>query len=293
MGDFNMALTGRICLVTGASKGVGRGIAVQLGEAGATVYITGRSVDKLKECAAEIQKRGGKAIPVSVDHSDDDQVCKLFERIKTENNGRLDVLVNNAYAGVNFISQNSGKKFYLADPAEQWDAINGVGLRNHFLCTVFASRMMVEKKNGLIVNVSSPGGLRYLFNVAYGVGKAACDRMAADCAHELKEDNVTMVSLWPGPVKTDHFSDAESVEYAGKSIVKLAMDPKRVDKTGRIILVCDLAKEYGFTDEDGDIHDIRSLGNLLKSRGHTWLSALVPEFVRLPLSVMHFAGNKF
>ena len=97
---------------------------------------------------------------MSVDHSDDDQVGKLFERIKTENNGRLDVLVNNAYAGVNFISQNSGKKFYLADPAEQWDAINGVGLRNHFLCTVFASRMMVEKKNGLIVNVSSPGGLR-------------------------------------------------------------------------------------------------------------------------------------
>ena len=91
----------------------------------------------------------------------------------------------------------------------------------------------------------------------------------------------------------DVFSNAESVEFAGKAIVKLAMDPKRVDKTGKIILVCDLAKEYGFTDEDGDIHDIRSLGNLLKSRGHTWLSALVPEFVRLPLSVMHFAGNKF
>jgi len=310
-----MALTGRICLVTGASKGVGRGIAVQLGEAGATVYITGRSVDKLKECAAEIQKRGGKAIPVSVDHSDDSQVVKLFERIKSENDGKLDVCVNNAYAGVSFIQQTSGKKFYLADPAEQWDAINGVGLRNHFLCTVYASRMMVERKNGLIVNVSSPGGLRYLFNVAYGVGKAACDRMAADCAHELKEDNVTMVSLWPGPVKTehivehvlsqdsemrkspdsgqDHFANAESVEFAGKAIVKLAMDPKRVEKTGKIILVCDLAKEYGFTDEDGDIHDIRSLGNLLKARGHTWISSVVPDFIRLPLSVMHFAGNKF
>merc|ERR1712088_1032759 len=148
--------------------------------------------DKLKECAAEIQKRGGKAIPVSVDHSDDSQVVKLFERIKSENDGKLDVCVNNAYA---------------ADPAEQWDAINGVGLRNHFLCTVYASRMMVERKNGLIVNVSSPGGLRYLFNVAYGVGKAACDRMAADCAYELKEDNVTMVSLWPGPVKTEHVQE--------------------------------------------------------------------------------------
>merc|ERR1712203_1121956 len=85
----------------------------------------------------------------------------------------------------------------------------------------------------------------------------------------------------------DHFSDAESVEFAGKSIVKLAIDPKRVDKTGRIILVCDLAKEYGFTDIDGDIHDIRSLGNLLKAKGHTWLSAVVPDFIRLPLSVMH------
>ena len=91
----------------------------------------------------------------------------------------------------------------------------------------------------------------------------------------------------------DAFANAESVEFAGKSIVQLAMDPKRIEKTGRIILVCDLAKEYGFTDEDGDIHDLRSLGNLLRSRGHTWLSSVVPNFVRLPLFVMHFAGNKF
>ena len=97
-----------------------------------------------------------------MDHSEDGQVEKLFETIKHENNGRLDLLVNNAYAGVSMIEQNSGKKFYLADPAKQWDAINGVGLRNHFLCTVYASRMMVEKKNGLIVNVSSFGGLRYV-----------------------------------------------------------------------------------------------------------------------------------
>ena len=249
-----------------------------------------------------------------VDHSDDDQVQKLFNRISTETNGRLDILVNNAYAGVDFISRHSGKKFFEANPGEQWDCINGVGLRNHFLCSTFASRMMVKRKDGLIVNVSSPGGLKYLFNVAYGIGKAACDRMAADCAVELKDDNVTFVSLWPGPVKTEYiqenvlsqdsetrrktnsfdaFANAESVEFSGRAIVKLAMDPKRIDKTGRIILVCDLAREYGFTDEDGDLHDIRSLGNLLKARGHTWLSAVVPDFVRLPLSVMHFAGNKF
>ena len=129
-----------------------------------------------------------------MDHSDDDQVGKLFERIKTENNGRLDVLVNNAYAGVNFISENSGKKFYLADPVEQWDAINGVGLRNHFLCTVFASRMMVEKKNGLIVNVSSPGGLRLISISSFlsnSVFKAANIRI-----HCKENNNLGTCSMW-------------------------------------------------------------------------------------------------
>ena len=202
-----MALAGRVCVVTGASKGIGRGIAVQLGQAGATVYITGRSVDKLQECAQEIEKRGGKAVAVAVDHSKDDEVKELFERVKTENDGRLDVLVNNAYAGVDMISRNAGKKFWVEDPINQWDCINGVGLRNHFICTTYAARMMVERKDGLIVNVSSFGGLRYLFNVCYGIGKAAKDRMAADCAHELRKSNVTMISLWPGPVKTEYIQE--------------------------------------------------------------------------------------
>lgn len=119
------------------------------------------------------------------DHSNDASVKELFERIRSEQ-GRLDVLVNNAYAGVDMISRNTGKKFYVADPIEQWDCINSVGLRNHFLCTVYASRIMVPQKDGLIVNISSVGGLTYLFNVAYGIGKAACDRMAADCARYVK-----------------------------------------------------------------------------------------------------------
>merc|ERR1719384_99797 len=237
-----MALSGRICVVTGASKGIGKGIAVQLGSAGATVYITGRSKDKLQECAEEIKNRGGKAVAVSVDHSNDEEVAKLFERIKDENDGRLDVLVNNAYAGVDMISRNNGKKFYVEEPDKQWDCINGVGLRNHFLCTVYASRIMTKQSDGLIVNISSPGGLKYLFNVCYGVGKTAVDRMAADCAVELKDHNVTMISLWPGPVKTEYvqenvtdkegasavFGNAESVEFAGKAITRLAMDPKRL-----------------------------------------------------------------
>lgn len=152
---------------------------------------------------------------------------RLFEKVKKENNGRLDVLVNNAYAGVDMIYKNTGKKFYELDPVEQWDTINGVGLRNHFLCTTYASRwknlwqnillqfekiifffvkfrMMIERKDGLIINISNIGGLKYLMNVPFGIGKAACDRMASDCAIELKNDNITMVSLWPGPVKTEY-----------------------------------------------------------------------------------------
>lgn len=248
-----MALAGKVCVVTGASKGIGRGIALQLGSNGATVYITGRSEDKLKSCADEIKNRGGEAVPVVVDHSNDDQVKNLFEQVKDENSGRLDVLVNNAYAGVDMIFSNSRKKFYELDPILHWDTINGVGLRNHFLCTTYASRMMVDRKDGLIVNISSMGGLKYLFNVPYGIGKAGCDRMAADCAIELKKDNVAMVSLWPGPVKTEFIKEniiekpkdgasqgeietakmfenlGETMEFAGMAIANLAMDEKKIE----------------------------------------------------------------
>merc|ERR1719192_2846325 len=112
------SLAGRICIVTGASKGIGRGIALQLGSHGATVYITGRSKDKLESCAEEIGQRGGLGVPVVVDHSNDGKVEALFEKVGTENNGRLDVLVNNAYAGVDllFKSMWMKKKFYDMDP---------------------------------------------------------------------------------------------------------------------------------------------------------------------------------
>jgi len=183
-------LSGSVCLVTGAARGIGKGIALQLGQAGATVYITGRTEKNLLECSAEIKKRGGNPIIVQMDHANDADVENLFERIKKEQNGKLDVLVNNAYAGVNQIFTSSGKKFYETDPFKTWDVINGVGLRGHYMCTTLGSRLMVARGEGLIINISSPGGLRYLFNVAYGIGKAAVDRMSADCAVELKDKNV-------------------------------------------------------------------------------------------------------
>ena len=203
MASATPSLAGQIALVTGASRGCGRGIALQLGKAGATVYITGRSEGDLQLTCKEVILRGAAdAFAIVMDHSNDEEVEALFERIKKEQDGRLDICVNNAYAGINSIVENSGRMFY-EQPIDMWDQLNGVGLRGHYLCTVFASRMMTERKSGLIVNISSPGGLRYAFNVAYGIGKSACDRMASDCAIELKKDHVAMISLWPGMVATE------------------------------------------------------------------------------------------
>lgn len=133
-------LTGKVCLVTGATKGLGKGIAIQLGAAGAKVYITGRTKEMLDDCAKEIRNRGGIAVPLQVDHNNDKEVQEVFEKIKRDEKGKIDVLVNNAFAGVNVISSNRGKPFYTLDPTDQWDSINGVGLRGHYICTVFGSR---------------------------------------------------------------------------------------------------------------------------------------------------------
>lgn len=266
-------LAGKVCLVTGATKGIGKGIALQLGSAGAKVYITGRTEDLLGKCAEEINSRGGVGIGLKVDHNNDKEVEELFEKIKKDENGKLDILVNNAYPGVNYIFENVGKKFWDMDPSKTWDIINGVGLRGHYLCATLAARLMTANKQGLIVNVSSIGGRSYLFNVAYGVGKAGCDRMAADCAIELKADNVAMVSLWPGAVKTEFmqenvintsgplaeaFAAGESIEYSGLAVAHLAADPNYMAKTGKILMTSELGQEYGFVDIDGKKHETRS-----------------------------------
>jgi len=306
-------LSGKVCIVTGGSQGIGKGIALQLGEAGAIVYITGRNKANLEKAAQEVKERGAqKSIPLQVDHSKDEEVKKLFETVKNEQKGQLDILVNNAYAGVNMIMENMGKSFWESNPFEVWDCINGVGLRNHYCCTAIASRIMTENKTGLIINVSSGGGLRYLFNVAYGVGKAACDRMAADCAIELKKHNVAMVSLWPGAVKTEKVQEqvldnkdahekskkvwegGESIEFSGKAITRLANDDQLMKKTGKILLTSHLATEYDFVDVDGTTpKDFTSVKYLMAASGHTWIAALVPSFVRIPLWVVHFGSNKF
>uniref|UniRef100_A0A9J8DGB9 Dehydrogenase/reductase (SDR family) member 1 n=1 Tax=Cyprinus carpio carpio TaxID=630221 RepID=A0A9J8DGB9_CYPCA len=312
---FLMALSGWICVVTGASRGIGRGIALQLSEAGATVYITGRQEKTLKQTAAEVTERGGRCLPVVCDSSKEDEIKELFERVRREQSGRLDLLVNNAYAGVQAIMDNLNKKFWEVDP-DIWDTINNTGLRGHYFCSVYAARMMVAQGKGLIVFISSMGGLRYLFNVSYGVGKAACDRMAADMAIELKKKGVVSVSLWPGAVQTELinqymsrgegplgfdpklkevFSKGETTEFSGRCIVELAKDKSLMSMTGQVLMTCDLAHRYGLKDVDGrSVVDYTSLKFLISQIPYvSWLSVFTPSFIRVPRFMLSLGSGKF
>lgn len=301
--------------MTGASRGIGKGIALQLSEAGATVYITGRRESALKKTATEVKERGGNCVPVVCDSTKDKDIEDLFEQIKREQNGRLDILVNNAYAGVQEIFDNMGKKFWETEPTI-WDSINNTGLRGHYFFSVYASRMMVAQGQGLIVTISSFGGLQYLFNVPYGVGKAACDRLAADMAVELKRRGVASVSLWPGAVQTELVSElvlakespqgieskfknvfvnGETTEVSGKCIVNLAQDKNLMGMTGKVLMTCDLARRYGIKDIDGrSVADYTSVKFLLSQAPYlSWLSVVVPSFIRIPRFMLTLAHSRF
>ncbi|XP_042845403.1 dehydrogenase/reductase SDR family member 1 isoform X2 [Panthera tigris] len=307
-------MKGQVCVVTGASRGIGRGIALQLCQAGATVYITGRHMDTLRATAEEAQSRGGQCVPVVCDSSQESEVQSLFEQVDREQQGRLDVLVNNAYAGA--IIKNTKKAFWES-PASIWDDINNVGLRGHYLCSVYGARLMVPAGRGLIVVISSIGGLLYLFNVPYGVGKAACDRLAADCAQELRRHGVSYVSLWPGLVQTEllkevvmknnnaddpllkqfrsDFSSAETTEMSGKCVVALATDPNILSLSGKVLPSCDLARRYGLRDVDGrPVQDYLSLSSVLSHVSTMgWLASYLPGFLRMPKWIMTLYTSKF
>lgn len=313
-------LEGKITLVTGATRGLGKGIAIGLGEAGATVYITGRRLDSsesstsisgsLRETQAAVEEAGGVCIPVQVDHTDDEQVRLLFERIQDEQ-GQLDLLVNNAYSGVQALRDAYGKSFWECEPSF-WDACNNVGLRSHYVASVFAARMMTQHRQGLICTISSWGGLSYIFGVPYGAGKSACDRLAAEMAIELKPHNVASLAIWPGIVGTEHISQlaAEMAEseatdqqgsvikegfnwetplLTGRVIAALAADSTIMRRTGRVQIVAELAQHYGLVDKDGNLPaSLRSLRFLLPValpalRQYSWLvpNINVPWFLLL------------
>ena len=266
------ALGGRVALVTGASRGVGKGVATALGESGATVYLTARSVlgepsatglgGTLEETAAAVEQAGGTAVPVRCDHRDDAAVRAVFERIEREH-GRLDLLVNSAWGGYELIHWGDYEGFaapFWEQPVELWDSMFAAGVRAAYAASAEAARLMVVRGSGLIDNVSFFAGQRYHQNVAYGVAKAATDRLTADAAVELREHGVAVVSLYPGLVRTEgvlrwaelvDLSNSESPEFVGRAVVALATDPDFLRLSGEVVVAAELAEEYGFTEADG------------------------------------------
>ena len=252
-----------VAVVTGASRGVGKGIALGLGEAGATVYVTGRSTapgkipGTVKETAEEVTALGGRGVAVLCNHGNDGEVKALFDLVK-EREKRLDVLVNNAFAIPD--GRLAGRFWEL--PISHWDEMHAVGLRSHYVAAVHAAPLLLLSQRGLLVNVSSFGAKVYAVNVAYGVGTAGVDLMTRDMAKDLMQAGVCVVSIWPGIVKTERLmieperlgydpSGGESPRFSGRAVAALAADPKRMEKTGRALVVAELAEEYGFTDVDG------------------------------------------
>ena len=269
MGALATSLSNRVAIVTGASRGIGKGCAIELGAAGATVYVTGRTITEgshplpgtIGASAAAVTEAGGRGIPVACDHADDAQVADLFRRVAKEH-GRLDVLVNNAFSIPKELT--SGNPFWQ-NPLSNWDDMIGVGTRSAYVASWHAAHAMLPQGRGLIANISSSGAREYAWHVVYGVGKCALDRITADTAHELRPHGVAVVSLWPGLVRTErtegaakslpdlNFEGSESQRFTGRAVAALAADPEAIRFSGQALGSRTLADEYGFPDVDGSL----------------------------------------
>lgn len=255
-------LRGTVAIVTGASRGIGKGCALELAAEGATVYITGRALTdeaalpgSLETTLTEMEALGGGGVAVPCDHADDAQVDALYARVVAEQ-GRLDMLVNNAFA---VPPRMDPKVPFWETPVTDWDTMIDVGTRSAYVATHHAARLMVAAGRGLIVNISSAGAVRFLHHLVYGIGKVALDRLTKDAARPLSAHGVTIVSLWPFLVRTERVERmpgvdhelTESPRFAGRGIVALATDDDAPRWSGRAITTRALADAFGFTDVDG------------------------------------------
>ena len=278
---MSTSLTGKVAVVTGASRGIGRGIALALAGEGATVYVTGRTVTPgshplpgtVGETAAEVDRRGGRGVAVQVDHADDTQVATLFDQVKREQ-GRLDLLVNNAIA---IPASMTDRVAFWEKPIANWEMAD-VGLRSNFTAAWNAAQIMVPQQSGLIVALSGYVGVTYTSDVIFGSVKAATDRMARDMAIELKPHNVASLSLWQGFTYTERAQEnlktvpgmasqlnsavGSSVEFPGRVIAALAKDADVMARSGGTFINAELAQDYGVTDVDG-----RTIPSLRAERG--------------------------
>lgn len=268
------SLAGKVAIVTGASRGIGRGIALALADEGATVYVTGRTVTPgscslpgtVGETASEVDSRGGKGIAVQVDHARDDQVAALFEQVRREQ-GRLDILVNNAFSLPEDLIE---PRPFWQKPLSNWEMVD-VGVRSNFVAAWHAAQMMVPAQSGLIVAISGYVGVTYTYGVVFGTCKSAVDRMARDMAVELQSHRVASLSLWLGLTFTERANRnlsrnpdmksktvtnpmvGSSVEFPGRVIAALAKDRDVMRHSGGTFIAAELAGEYGVTDIDGKV----------------------------------------
>ncbi|MFI7005136.1 SDR family oxidoreductase [Streptomyces sp. NPDC050145] len=272
-------LTGKVALVAGGTRGGGRGIAVELGAAGATVYVTGRSSaagrsdldrpETIEETARLVTDAGGLGIPVRTDHSRPDEVRALVERIAAEQDGRLDVLVNSVWGGDPLTD--------WAHPLWEQDLDTGLRLlrqavETHVITSRFALPLMVARGSGLVVEVTDGNTNRYRGSFFYDLAKSAVIRLAVAQAAELKEHGVAAVAVTPGFLRSEamlegfgvteanwrdgaakdpNFAASETPAYLGRAVAALAADPDVMARTGQALATWGLYKEYGFTDADG------------------------------------------
>ncbi|GGK30169.1 oxidoreductase [Deinococcus malanensis] len=263
--------------MTGASRGIGRGIALGLGEAGATVYVTGRTLTgrsahmpflsgSLEHTAQEVTELGGLGIAVQCDHTDDAQTRAVVDRIRQEH-GRLDVLVNNVWGGYEglHIWDERGEKWnapFWEQPTSIWDDMFASGVRAHYVTSQCAAPLLIEAR-GLLVGISFFAATRHqdTEGIPYFLAKTATDRMALAMANHLHPHGVTSVSLYPGLVRTEgilrapegafDLSNSESPQFIGRAVAALASDPNVFGRTGQVLVAAELGDRYGFTDTDG------------------------------------------
>jgi NAD(P)-dependent dehydrogenase (short-subunit alcohol dehydrogenase family) len=270
-------LSGQVAVVTGASRGIGKGIALTLAEAGATVHVTARTVgagghalpgsleETVAECATRGRASGGHAIAHALDLSDDAAIDALFEEIGAagDTGGRLDILVNNAMA---IPPEMTSRLPFWEKPLSNWEIFD-TGLRAAFIAAHHAAKIMVPQKRGLIAALSGYVGVTYTYDVIFGTTKTSTDRMMRDMGVELKPHNVAAVSLWQGFTFTERAQSnlrevpgmaaqlnsaaGSSPEFPGRVIAALAADPNVMAKTGGSWINAELATEYGVTDIDG------------------------------------------
>ena len=277
------SLTGTVAVVAGATRGAGRGIAAELGAAGATVYCTGRTTrssrspmnrpETIEDTAEIVSAAGGRGIAVAVDHSDPDQVAALAERIARDQDGRLDVLVNDIWGG---------------DPLTEWtrpfweqDLGNGIALlrqavETHLITSRHLAPLLVARRSGLIVEMTDGDSDRYRGSLFYDLAKATVVRLAVGQAAELRPHGVAAVALTPGYLRSEavldhfgvteadwrrgverdpHFAQSETPHFVGRAVAALAADPEVLGRSGQTLSSWGLAREYGFTDVDGSTPD--------------------------------------